>query len=175
MRTVSMKHILIAATALASVSALAPLASAGMYSDTYQVDLNKTRVLHLPQAAGAIVVGNPEIADVSVHSSDTLFLVGRGYGVTNILVLNSAGKTVMDATIQVSNTLPNNGVRVYNGSMIRKTYSCAPYCQPAPVLGDDANFVGNNTKGAADIDNQVATSAFGLSANGQQVSMVPNQ
>lgn len=170
-----MKRILIAATTLASVSALAPIAAAGMYSNTYQVDLNKTRVVHLPQAAGAIVVGNPDIADVSVHSSDTLFLVGRGYGVTNILVLNSAGETVMDADIQVSNTLQSNGVRVYNGAASRKTYSCAPYCMPAPMLGDDANFVGSNTKGAPAIDNQVATSAFGLSANGQQVDLSPSQ
>jgi len=175
MRTVSMKHILTVATAFVSLSAIAPIAHAGMYPSTYQVDLNKTRVLQLPQPAGAIVVGNPEIADVSVHSSDTLFLVGRGYGLTNILVLNSAGETVMDADIQVSNTLPGNGVRLYNGASMRQSFSCAPYCQPAPVLGDDVTFVGNNTKGAASIDNQVATSAFGLSANGQPVSVTPNQ
>ena len=175
MRTVSTRRIIMAASALLSLSVAAPMASAGMYPNTYQVDLNKTRVVHLPQAAGAIVVGNPEIADVSVHSSDTLFLVGRGYGQTNILVLNSQGETVMDADIQVSNTLPGNGVRLYNGGSMRQTYSCAPYCQPAPVLGDDSAFVGSNTKGAVSIDNQTATSAFGLSANGQQVSMIPNQ
>lgn len=170
-----MKNILTTATAFISLGALTPIAYAGMYPNTYQVDLNKTRVLHLSQPAGAIVVGNPDIADVSVHSSDTLFLVGRGYGQTNILVLNSAGETVMDADIQVSNTLPSNGVRVYNGANMRQTFSCAPYCQPAPVLGDDGGFVAGNTKGAVSIDNQVATSAFGLSANGQQVAVMPNQ
>jgi len=175
MRLQSMKIILTAATAVFTLASIAPSASANMHQSMYQVDLNKTRIVHLSQPAGAIVVGNPEIADVSVHSSDTLFLVGRGYGQTNILILNSAGETVMDADIQVTNTLPKNGVRLYKGGNQRQTYSCAPYCQPAPVLGDDNRFVGNNTKGAESIDNQIATSAFGLSANGQQVSMAPNQ
>ena len=54
----------------------------------YSVDLNKTEVVYLPENAGAVVIGNPQIADVSVHSANTLFVVGRGYGETNLIVLN---------------------------------------------------------------------------------------
>lgn len=169
MRALSLKAVL----ALATTLAFAPASFAGMNGGTYNVELNKTQILHIGQAAGAVVVGNPEIADVSVHSADTLFLVGRGYGETNILILNRAGQTIMDADIQVVNSLPGNGVRVYSGSDSRRTYSCAPYCQPAPVLGDEGGFIGQNTKGAAPINNQVATSSFSTSANGQPVMMGP--
>jgi len=111
---------------------------------TYSVELNKTEIVYLPQAAGAVVIGNPAIADVSIHSSDTIFVIGRGYGETNLLVLDGAGRTMMNADIQVTNTLPAHGVRLYNGSL-RQTYSCTPYCQPSPILGDGREFISENS------------------------------
>lgn len=175
MRALPMKAVFALTTTLATAFVFTPSAMAGMHGASYNVELNKMQVLHLSQPAGAIIVGNPEIADVSVHSSDTIFLVGRGYGETNILILNGAGETVMNADVQVINTLSRNGVRLYNGADARRTYSCAPYCQPAPVLGDEGAFIGQNTKGAPAINNQVATSAFGLSANGQPVAQMADQ
>lgn len=151
---------LTAVLTLASALISAPAAMAGMPGPSYTVELNKTQIVHLAEPAAAIVVGNPAIADISVHSSDTVFLVGRGYGETNIVVLNGAGQTVMNADVQVVNTLPNNGVRVYNGAEDRRTFNCAPYCQPAPVLGDSGGFIGGNSQGAAPINNEVATGAF---------------
>ena len=68
--------------------------------DNFSVELNKTKVLRLPQAASAVLVGNPNIADVSVHSANTLFLVGRGFGETNLIVLDANGNEMMDAMIR---------------------------------------------------------------------------
>ena len=45
-------------------------------AETYTVELNKTEILRLPGAAAAIIIGNPKIADVTVQSSDLLFVVG---------------------------------------------------------------------------------------------------
>ena len=72
------------------IAALAVLCSATMAlaNGTYSVDLNKTEIVRLPENAGAVVIGNPSIADVTVHSANTLFVVGRGYGETNLIVLN---------------------------------------------------------------------------------------
>jgi len=103
----------------------------------------------LPANAGAVVIGNPDIADVSVHSANTIFVVGRGYGETNLVVLNAAGQKIMDADIQV---------RIYNGAD-RSTYSCAPYCQPSPVLGDSPQFIGSNQGRGTAINNNVASGA----------------
>lgn len=161
------------------VVTLTPYAThAGTANSHFSVELNKTEVVYLPSNAGAVVIGNPEIADVSVHSANTIFVVGRGYGETNLVVLNAAGHKIMDADIQVVNNLPPHGVRLYNGRE-RETYNCAPYCQPAPVLGDSPQFLTANQGNAAPIDNNVAsgtpssfagpslaTSSSGLSGQG---------
>ena len=105
-------------------------------SQNYNIELNKTEIIRLPEAAGAVVVGNPDIADISVHSSDTLFLIGRGYGNTNLIILNASGQTIMDSDINVVSPRARNNVKVYLGNNSeRYTYNCSPYCLPAPILG----------------------------------------
>ncbi|GHA96834.1 hypothetical protein GCM10009069_19840 [Algimonas arctica] len=110
----------------------------------YQVDLNKTQILRLPAAAGSVIIGNPSIADVTVHSPTTIMVVGRGFGETNLIVLDRDGQTMVDADIQVTSITPSNGVRLFNGTS-RQTYSCAPYCQPSPVLGDSPEHISANS------------------------------
>jgi len=68
------------------------------------------------------------------------------------------GQKILDADIQVVNNLPAHGVRIYNGAD-RSTYSCAPYCQPSPVLGDSPQFIGSNQGRATAINNNVASGA----------------
>lgn len=133
-------------------------------SQTYTVGLNKTEIVRLPTPASAILVGNPAIADVSIHSSDTIFVIGRSYGETNILILDTAGNTVLDADIQVNNVLPRNGVRVFYGSNDRETYNCTPYCAAAPVLGDTPGFIGQNSGVGGDIDNTIALGTTGTNS-----------
>lgn len=125
---------------------------------SYRVELNRTEVVHLPQAAAAIVVGNPSVADVSVHSEDTIFLVGRGFGDTNIIILNKAGETVMNANIAVVGSSSTNNVRVFaGGAAERSTYNCSPYCQPSPNLGDATAFIGANSSQTEQISNTFAS------------------
>jgi len=117
-------------------------------SNTYSVGLNKTEIVRLPGPASAVLIGNPAIADVSIHSADTIFVIGRSYGETNLVVLDVNGHTVIDADIQVNNVLPRNGVRIYYGGQERETFNCTPYCAAAPVLGDTPGFIGANSAGA---------------------------
>ncbi len=137
----------------------------------FRVDLNKTQIVRLPVAAGSIVIGNPAIADISIQSPDTVFVVGRGYGETNLIVLDRSGRTMMDADIQVTAVTPTHGVRVFNGG-VRRSYSCAPYCQPSPILGDDAAFIGVNSGEAKPtgnntvIDNAPGPNELGTIAGG---------
>jgi len=137
-------------------------------TQSYTVELNKTEVVRLPGAAASIIVGNPKIADVTVQSSDLIFLVGRGYGETNLIILDVHGNTMMNANLQVVNTLPRNGVRLYNGKS-RETYSCIPFCGPSPVLGDEGKFISGNTSEERDLTSFPAFNA-GSSAPTQQSS-----
>ncbi len=123
---------------------LSAATSAFAGNSVYKVELNKTEIVKLPGPASSIIVGNPNIADISVQSVDTIFVVGRGYGETNLIVLDAQGNTMMDTNLQVVNTLSPHGVRLYNAKS-RETYSCIPYCGPSPVLGDNPGFIGANT------------------------------
>ena len=148
---------------VASVAITSP-AQAGNYDGAYTVEINKTEIVRLSEPASAIIVGNPQIADVSVHSSDTVFVVGRGYGQTNLIVMNASGQTIMNADIQVTgSTVPGN-VRLYSGNK-RQTFNCAPYCQPSPILGDDSKFIGQNTADAPSIQNSTISGRSTVSQN----------
>lgn len=127
--------------ALAATTALNTPAAAS--DPIYRVDLNKTQILRLPASAGSVIVGNPSIADVTIHSPTMIFVVGRGYGETNLVILDRNGSTMVDADIQVTSITSTNGIRLFNGGD-RRSYSCSPYCQPSPVLGDNAEFIGAN-------------------------------
>ena len=129
---------------LGLIAASLPVSAQAGSSESYKVELNKTEIVRLPGAAASVIIGNPKIADVTVQSSDLLFVVGRGYGETNLIILDANGNTMMNADLQVVNTLPRTGVRLYNGKN-RETYSCIPYCGPSPVLGDTGSFIGVNT------------------------------
>jgi len=128
---------------LFSIMALASPASAG--EPIYRIDINKTQIVRLPAQAGSIVIGNADIADVTIHSPTTIFVVGRGFGETNLVIMDRDGQTMMDANIQVTSVTPTNGVRLFNAKS-RETYTCSPYCQPSPVLGDEAGFIGANSE-----------------------------
>ncbi len=162
-----LKSLTLTTAAALTVLSLPSLALAGQYvtqGQAYSVDLNKTEILRLPAAASAVVIGNPSIADVSVHAADTLFVVGRGYGETNLIVLDQQGRTLMDADIQVSQSTSSQSVRVFNRGS-RQSFNCAPSCQPAPVLGDSPDFIGDFTSTERTI---ISSEALGAQSVGAQ-------
>ncbi len=140
----------LAVTGTALIAAITITSSAHAGDGLYSVQLNKTEVLRLPQAASAVIIGNPEIADVSIHSADTLFIVGKGYGETNLIILDKAGNTMMSSDIQVITPQSRNQVRIFNAANSRQTYNCGPSCNPSPTLGDNADFVEGNTNENSD-------------------------
>ena len=92
------------------------------------------RARQLPERVGTIVVGNPLIADVSVQSGGLLIVTGKGYGRTNLIVLDRGGNVLLEKTVQVTGP-GRDVVVVYRGSE-RESYSCAPYCERRITLGD---------------------------------------
>jgi len=122
-------------------------------AEDYNVEINKTKILHLPAPAGAIIVGNPEIADISVHSPTLLFVLGRGYGVTNVIILDDAGNTILETDIQVGGNQSGSGKRLMMAGQGWQSYDCTPFCQPAPVLGNDPKFLASFKGQGQTIDN----------------------
>ena len=57
------------------------------------VTLDQATVVKLPAGASTLIVGNPMIADVTMLKTGAAMVVtGKGYGQTNLIALNFAGR-----------------------------------------------------------------------------------
>ena len=113
---------LIAGAAIAALSVTPAHAQAGI-----EVVMNQAKIVKLARAADTIVVGNPAIADAAVQDASTLVLTGKGFGVTNLVVLDQDGAPIIDEQVTVTRG-SNSTVRIYRRSQVQ-TMSCSPYCE----------------------------------------------
>ena len=120
------------------------------------ITLDQATILKLPDKVATIVVGNPLIADVAVQSGGLVVVTGKGYGSTNIIVLDRAGTVLMERSVLVRGPT-DQIVQVYRG-MERETYSCTPTCQRRITLGDSSAFF-TTTLGQSDIRNNQSIAA----------------
>jgi Flp pilus assembly secretin CpaC len=114
------------AGAILLTAAQAAVAWAGTDID---VSMNQAKILKLTEPADTIVVGNPNIADASVQDDRTIVLTGKGFGVTNLVVMDKSGSPIIDAQVIVSRHEADS-VRVYRRAQVQ-TLSCTPYCEGA--------------------------------------------
>lgn len=107
-----------------TVIGIAPAALA--QSRQLSVEVDHITRLNLNGSASSVIVGNPQIADVTVVDSNTLYVSGRGYGVTEIAVLDALGRTIYQGEVVVS--APSSGqVRVWRGAAVTNM-ACAQTC-----------------------------------------------
>ncbi len=108
--------------ALAVAFAAPAAADAGI-----EVTMNQARIVKLSRNADTIIVGNPDIADASVQDASTIVLTGRGFGVTNLVVLDDTGAPIIDEQVTVTRSTAST-VRIYRRASVQ-TLSCTPYCE----------------------------------------------
>jgi len=120
---------------LACALMMAAVATAPARAETVTVHVDQARVMRLPERVATIVIGNPLIADATLQAGGIVVLTGKGFGATNMLALDRAGKVVMDNTVQVQGPATSDLVVVYRG-VERQSYSCSPDCEPRITLGD---------------------------------------
>jgi len=111
----------------AMLAACAALAASPASAEAIRVFVNQARVVKLARPADTIIVGNPEIADAAVQDASTVVLTGKGFGVTNLVILDQDGAAIVDEQIFVSRTSAN-AVNVYRRGELQ-ALSCAPYCE----------------------------------------------
>lgn len=108
-------------------------------AEAVTVSIDEARIMKLPDSVATIVIGNPLVADATLQSGGILVVTGKGFGATNLLALDRAGKVIMDKTVQVLGPASNDLVVVFKG-VERETYSCAPECERRLTLGDSASY-----------------------------------
>jgi Flp pilus assembly secretin CpaC len=124
-------------------------------TETLTVELDQASIMKLPDQVATIVVGNPLIADVVLQSGGLVVVTGKAYGATNVVLLDRAGKILMERAIEVRSTR-DNVVFVYRGTE-RETYSCVPKCERRITLGDSQNYFAATIGQAGALSTQATT------------------
>jgi len=118
-----MRRLLLALTAPLMILTAASTAAAA----SLVVPIDQSAAVNLPRGTRDVLIGNPAIADVSVLDSGKAVILGKGYGVTNLVVIDQLGRTVMERQIVVS--APTTGrVSVIRGARV-DDYACAGGCE----------------------------------------------
>lgn len=107
-------------------------------SEPIVVNIDQARLMRLPDRVATIVVGNPLIADVSVQGGGMLVITAKGYGTTNLVVLDRAGNALLDRLVQVQP--PKDQIVYLHRGIERETYSCAKSCERRITLGDTTKY-----------------------------------
>ncbi|MDX1975995.1 MAG: type II and III secretion system protein family protein [Rickettsiales bacterium] len=73
---------------------------------TVSVPVNRSSLIHLNSPMAEILIANPDIADVHPHNSNTITLIGKHLGSTNIRIFDDKGNLLRDLNIVVVRDLP---------------------------------------------------------------------
>jgi hypothetical protein len=114
------------APAVFALAAALAVGASPAFADSLVVPIDHSTRLSIRGQAASVVIGNPQVADVTVIDTHTVFVSGRGYGETDVVVLDHAGRTLYQGEVIVA--APEGGrVSVYRGSA-RTDLACAPAC-----------------------------------------------
>ena len=125
------RHFLRFAAALLTVAGLAGgVASvAQAQGRPLNIEIDSSTRIQLRAPAGSVIVANPKIADVTVVDANTLFITGKGYGVTEILAVDALGRPLFQSQVVVS-AGSNGTVRVWRGVQATDM-ACGVSCSPS--------------------------------------------
>ncbi len=122
------------------LSGLACLLAGTAAAEALRIENNKTISLRLDGPASTIVIGNHNIADVAVQSERLIFITGKMFGTTNLMIHDRAGRLVLNTDISV--TAPSDMVTLTRAGMV-SSFSCSPECRPTVSAGDENEFFNN--------------------------------
>lgn len=110
----------------------------------FRVAIDQARALPSPGPVRGVVIGNPSIAGVSVQNDRLVFVTGRSYGSTNIILVGDRGPIFQGRITVVSDE--SNAVIVTKGAWSVR-YDCTPECKRRPDPSDEPSAF-NATIGA---------------------------
>lgn len=113
-----------------------------------QMTMDQNRLVRLEQDAASVIVANPGHISVSLDNPRLLILTPHEAGATSMIVLDGAGKTILEQDIIVTNVQPQY-VRVRricsgsDGSCVDKSYAyCPDGCYDVTPVPADAGASG---------------------------------
>lgn len=123
----------IGALGLAGMLAILPAAA-----EQLSVEANKTVPIRLQGSAASVVLGNRNVADVAVHDEHLIFVTGKTFGTTNLMIFDRSGRQIYSTDLVV--TANSSNLVTVNRSGSNFTYDCAPNCRAVLSPGDDTAY-----------------------------------
>lgn len=115
--------------ALLALVATALASAAVAQSRPLNVEIDRSARVALRGAASSVIVGNPAIADVTVVDANTLYIVGKGYGVTEVVAVDAIGRPLFQSQIVVTGG-STGSVRMWRGGQVTEM-ACGGSCAPS--------------------------------------------
>ena len=112
----------------------AAIVAAAAHAGPFTVESNKTKPLYLNSDAASVVIGNEGIANVAVHNEKLLFITGKTFGTTNLMVFAADGTMIYSSDVVVTSNSAN--LVTVNRAGENYTYDCAPSCRGVISVGD---------------------------------------
>lgn len=108
--------------------------SGAAYARDIRVSLDQAFPIRLSEPAEGVAIGNPTIAGVSVQNDRFLFVTGRSYGATNLVVVGANGRVLYSGRVVVTPDETDVVMVTRGGETAR--LECTPLCRPRPDIGD---------------------------------------
>lgn len=131
------------------------------------VTVDQARLVSFPAPVKTVYVGNPTIVDIQMVDAQHAFVLGKTFGITNMIALSANGTQISNQQV----TVLNNGAAVtVNRGADQFDYMCtAAHCETAPRPGDPPAFA-QATEGVATQHESQATTSATTSGGGQTAS-----
>ncbi|MGH6987940.1 MAG: pilus assembly protein N-terminal domain-containing protein [Caulobacteraceae bacterium] len=111
-----------------SLLALSLLAAGPTFAAGLDIAIDQAARIGLGAPIRDVIVGDPAVASVTVMDSRHLMVVGKAYGVTNLMVTDQAGRTILNSEVAVG--APNaDHISLYRGAQM-SDWACSPRCEP---------------------------------------------
>jgi hypothetical protein len=130
-------------TAILAILFASGAATAMAETGSTTVHINQSRRILLHGAAASVIVSDPAVADVTMIDAHSVILQGKGYGQTDVLVIDRAGRTLLDDRVLV--TAPDSGMVTLHRGVNATDYTCAARCQPMPATAGGAGPAANTS------------------------------
>jgi Flp pilus assembly secretin CpaC len=121
----------------------AAAAVSNAHAGDIRISLDQAFPIRLGSPAAGVAVGNPNVAGVSVQDDHLLFVTGKAYGTTNLVIVGENGRMLYSGRIIVGAD-EDGGVMVVRGTQVERL-TCSPICREhSDVGGAGASASGGN-------------------------------
>jgi Flp pilus assembly secretin CpaC len=111
------------------------------------VEKNHSARISLNGAAGSVIVANPAIADVNIIDSRTVYIVGKGFGNSSVIITDQMGRPLFDGEVVVTAS-QKGAITVYKG-LTPSLMVCSTICTSEEAATGNASPAALGTPVAA--------------------------